>query len=697
MPALNSFDDLCRAVFVSIPSTDTTAWAFSTSADISSAPSSDAEYTLSLLLQCQPYELARSALPSTEAAAASNSSSFPEPLPSPPAGEAPGTMTSKTTPTIMHRRLPLGSVTSPVMEQRVLSILRQAGVKLLELPYDRDMGGSHAVQKSRSEMLQLAAATNAAASGATMLERPVVLAIDDDAEPTSMWLIPEDDWIQYTARVRFWRQESHRLKAVERHTTLVKAIRDRWTTHRRVEVRKQDQEERATSPASSMSANQSSKAGSPFADKGITPSPIATLPSTSGTAYWCYVASNVSLNEQDQAQALLAFVHQYGDELSARSTIRGLIDFIRKQIGDPQLLAWTLDSVNLTEQKLDITLATLDLLACLGLQLVDTTTKISASSSSSSSSSTDTVAMASMTSSGSPRSNSLTVCNGSGGTTSSAKGVISQTPEGSDSVLTATTMEDLVWTFGLEADDRRLVFLVESLHQNKDPARSLSKTIRDRYLHDRHTVAAGSVGPIVNIVMCQLPIETGSPLSLATPPSPQGQQQQLQQSPSKAIDRRPELIVARSRWSKSAAAAGGSAASGGAVGRAGRDLADLARWATSCCTGRLDWLWRWFYGWLRPSSLRRGGGSGSRNAKNARTGSSKSSSKQASRPPSSTVKTRDVFAATQGSEERLNTGSSDQHRSPALRKQDEDDDNDSMSADSGLVIEHRVRSNDENV
>ncbi|KAF9168596.1 hypothetical protein DFQ26_004230 [Actinomortierella ambigua] len=536
----------------------------------------------------------------------------------------------------MHRRLPLESVGSPVMEQRVLSILRQAGVTLLEQPYDRNMGGSYAIQKSRSEMLQLAPSSSTTTTSAP-LERPVVLVIDDENTAASMWLIPEEDWVRYMARVRFWRQESHRIKAAERHATLVQAIHDRWSVHRQViaPVDRHHDGSRSRSASSSSSgtlSNSASAPGSPVAKRATAAAETATIPPIPAmmypsaqlgvTAYQCYVAKKDLQQRQQQqstpvpplyhlgqdpGQALLAFIHQYGDELSARSTIRGLVDFIRRQIGDPELLTWTIDSVNLTEQKLEITEAVLDLLVRLGIERIDTVSTVvvpSSSFSSTSSSSSSSAVTVTATVNDTPRISNLPMCTSPGGGghngNDGSPGMLTQPPttrtshvpgqkavkgeiDGGDAgrrtaaittttTTTAVTMDELVWTFGLDTDDRQLSQWVEMLHQNKDPSRSLSKAIRDRYLYDSHTIAAGSVEPL--LYQPPLPEAEGGSSS----PMHQHSQSSSSSTPVKTIRRRPELVLEHSRWSKRPATGGQGAGrhGGGAVGRARKDLADLA-------------------------------------------------------------------------------------------------------------------------
>ncbi|KAF9978648.1 hypothetical protein BGZ73_001301 [Actinomortierella ambigua] len=688
MSARHSFDDLCRAVFLpSAASANAKAWAFSSPADLANAPTSETENALSLLLQAQPYELPRSALS----------------LSSPPAGEEePGAPASNaavtpataataaaTSTSVMHRRLPLESVGGPVMEQRMLSILRQAGVVLVEQPYDRNMGGSYAIPKSRSELLQLSSTT-------APLERPVVLAIDDEHTSASMWLIPESNWVEYTARVRFWRQESHRVKAVQRQATLVDAIQNRWTIHRQVSVPLDQSHHSYSRPSSASSSgtisNTSSAPGSPLtkntatlaagteADSAlVSPTPTVMQASAQlGTTYQCYVANKDSLPatplyqpQQGQEQALLTFVHQYGDELSAWSLIRGLLDFIRKQIGDPQLLTWTLDSANLTEQKFEITEALLDLLVRLGMERVDTVSNVAVVSSSSTTTTTTTTVTAAINSSSS--SGKTTVDSSrEGASTDRHVGVGGEETNGSAGKGAVTTMDDIVWTIGLDTDDRQLAHWVETLHQNKDPARSLSSAIRDRYLHDRHTIAAGSVEPLV----CPMPTTVGQDLFTQQPiPQPFVS--------SKPVRRRPELVLARSRWSKSTAASGQGAGRGGAVGRARKDLADLARWATSCCSGRLDWLWRWFHAWLRPSSRRRGGSSavGGEGAARGATSSGHHGGRRNSHAPGEAVGKPQYTSV----------------RKPSNGVEGSDDDDDRCEPEIDSAVAHRVRSNDENV
>ncbi|KAF9300771.1 hypothetical protein BGZ74_007520 [Mortierella antarctica] len=461
---------------------------------------------------------------------------------------------------------------------------------LWELPFDRNLTGYSTKTRTEVRDAPLAVAVVLDMDGASPSEGQELEIPQDKAGsgvlPTSesdhqiqdktMLLIPTKDWLQMVSRIRFWRAESHRIKAAQRERVLDELLSQRWKdTH--------------LAPADLSSPPHS--AGS----LSVAPRP-STLPSTESLA--SSVASSplsspristptpspqfcVSLQKQPfqehQLESMVQFMTLYGQEPSASSILRGLFDLIRKQLGEAKVLSWTFDRANLTEQKPEVTVAFLDLLAQLGLEYVapvrvehkkDVFKDQQRVGQLNPSTGTPTLSQSTSYSS-----------------TASHTTVVDDTPTKKPEI----TSTELTWTLGCRMDDRRLEYWIHHLQQSDLPVVNIddqsllpstatssstnlhSKSdqqkknpipvdVRKKLLQDLQTIAAGTIQTLT----------TG------------------------ALKREQAFVLPSSAyvWSNTSSSTPAF-------------VKDLARWA-STCGGRLDWFWSWIFSSFQKSRSKTG-------------------------------------------------------------------------------------------
>ncbi|KAK3807775.1 MAG: hypothetical protein J3Q66DRAFT_356438 [Benniella sp.] len=399
-----------------------------------------------------------------------------------------------------------------------------------------------------------------------------------------MLLVSTKEWLRMTARVRFWRAESHRIKTAQREAVLDTLLTDRWrsaTSHVSPAAISSPPPPPSSSSSGSPARPPTSIPSSPITSEASTPTtPISpSIPSPTLTPPLRSSPFKQTFQEH-QLDSLVQFMTQYGDEPSVSALLRGLLDLIRRQLTEVKVLAWTFDRANLTEQKPEATVAFLDLIARLGLELVVLNQGQVEESK-------KTISV-----SGSP----------SIGTASSS------TSESTTVVATAATGQntstELTWTFGPKVDDRRLEYWVHHVQQPTLPVLKMDEhsllpstasfthgsssksqlvqdqqqnpiplAIRKRFLQDRNTtIPAGTIQDLTSHTHLST---TGT----GTPPPP----------PPVVRDR--SYVLATSRYAISTNA---RASSSGPFTDRVKDVIHLARWA-STCGGRLDWIWVWLF------------------------------------------------------------------------------------------------------
>jgi len=551
---LDSFDRLCQQVFLSSSGNTT----------VESTPDtqSDEETALGLVIRAQVYELPASYTFPTTALE--------------------GTDTSLPNNDQDRRcyRIHLETIDNDALQQRVHAILLKAidPSVLLELPYDRNMSGYTSKTRTEAKDAPLEAPVVLDMGGLSASDEGTTTAAASHNADKTMLLISTKEWLRMTARVRFWRAESHRIKTAQREAVLDTLLTDRWrsaTSH--------------VSPAaiSSPPPPPPSSSGSPTArpPTSIPSSPITSEASTPTTPISPSIPSPTltpplrsspfkQTFQEHQLDSLVQFMTQYGDEPSISALLRGLLDLIRRQLTEVKVLAWTFDRANLTEQKPEATVAFLDLIARLGLELV-----VLNQSQIEESKKTTTISV-----SGSP---SIGTASSS---TSESTTVVASTA--------ATSQTELTWTFGPKVDDRRLEYWVHHVQQATLPVRKMDEhsllpstasfthgsssksqlvqdqpqnpiplAIRKRFLQDRNTIPAGTIQDLTSHTHLST-TGTGMP-----PPPP--------------VVRDRSYVLATSRYAI-------STNTGASSSSPFKDVIHLARWA-STCGGRLDWIWVWLF------------------------------------------------------------------------------------------------------
>ncbi|KAI1306748.1 hypothetical protein EDD11_004674 [Mortierella claussenii] len=618
---LDGFDRLCHSVFMSSSDAGTQSTA------------SQEETALLLVSRAQVYELPPSYTPPwalTGAATEVTDSSLP----------------SVKDHNRLCYRIHLETIADAAEQQDIRKILVDAmdPTLLLELPFDRNMTGcsSKTRTETRVALLELPVVLDmdglASGTVATLtseeagLDTPAEAPLSADNQPSSnfkktMLLFPTKEWLRLTGRIRFWRAESHRIKVAQREAVLDKLLNERWQAAMSTSATSHLLPATTSScpplsgpltaadiPVSSplSSASPSTVISPDSSLRSLTTPHISTLQSQSSPYRQPF--------QEHQLESLVQFMALYGNEPSVTSLLRGLFDLVRRQLTVTRVLAWTFDRANLTEQKPEATVAFLDLLARLGLELVQPNGKqtgrveqanYKAADTLSKPTSATTSASAPLTSTGVRPSTS---------TTSESAAI------GSRDVST-----ELTWTFGARIDDRRLEYWVRTVQQatlpvlrandqsllpstatfmdssNSNIASSLplpnstaqlkqdqgqqqnpiSVTVRKRFLQDSNTIPAGTIH-ILSIA------GKFSPTALSDT--------SVEKGLDSIIARDSSFVLTTSKYALNPSSTSASS-SGLFVDRVKKDVKDLARWA-STCGGRLDWIWAWLFSSFQKSRHR---------------------------------------------------------------------------------------------
>ncbi|KAG0296472.1 hypothetical protein BGZ96_009425 [Linnemannia gamsii] len=574
---LDNFDTLCQQVF--LPSKT----ANRDNAD--PAMTAVQETALSLLSRAQIYEL-QTPLPST--------STTPE-----------GTQNDK-----QYYRIHLEELEDRQQQQKVRDILIQAidPSLLVTLPYDRNLSGYSSKTRTEATEAPLESTVvldmgglsspepaNESTLASSSLTTDSKTDIDDDTTSKTMLLVSVKEWLRLTGRIRFWRAESHRVKAAQREIVLNGLLEERWRTVASL-----------ASPSTLISSPPQSS-GSPTAAAHTSktlPSSAVSSPSTQSPSLTSSVpvsppASVVSSAltkpsaykqpfQEHQLESLIQFMATYGDEPSATSILRGLLDLTRRQLTDATVLSWTFDRANLTEQKPEVTVAFLDLVARLGLELVNLSALETAEQ----------------------QQKDVTKRPAPAPTTSYSSTASDATVVGTSKSATPVQSTSLTWTFSARIDDHRLEYWIHHLQQNTLPVAKVDHqsllpstasfapinnhsamatgstsssgaeqrpnpiplTIRKRFLQDRQTIPAGNIQPLIN-----------PHTSIDTNATTKG---------TNMIVRDSTFVLATSKYTLPSSSS--SSSSQGLFMNVKKDVKDLARWA-STCGGRLDWIWAWLF------------------------------------------------------------------------------------------------------
>ncbi|KAG0077598.1 hypothetical protein BGZ93_011239 [Podila epicladia] len=461
---------------------------------------------------------------------------------------------------------------------------------LWEPPFDRNLTGYSTKTRTEVRDAPLAAAVVLDMDGALYSEGQESETSQDKAgsgvlstsesdhqnQDKTMLLIPTKDWLWMVSRIRFWRSESHRIKAAQRERVLDELLSQRWKDTHLAPTAVSSPPHLAGSltvtPRSSTLPSAESLASS-VASSPL-PSRHASIPIFS--ARFCISLQKLPFQEH-QLEPLVQFMILYGQEPSASSILRGLFDLIRKQLGESKVLSWTFDRANLTEQKPEVTVAFLDLLAQLGLEYVapvrvEHKEEIFKDQQSGGQLNPCT---------GTPSLSQSTSYSSTASHTTAVVDTPTKKPE-----ITST---ELTWTLGCRMDDRRLEYWIHHLQQSNLPVVNIddqsllpstatssstnlhSKSdqqkknpipvdVRKKLLQDRQTIAAGSIQALT----------TG------------------------ALKREQAFVLPSSAYAWSNTSSSTPAF-----------VKDLARWA-STCGGRLDWFWSWIFSSFQKSRSKTG-------------------------------------------------------------------------------------------
>ncbi|KAF9999360.1 hypothetical protein BGZ79_007041 [Entomortierella chlamydospora] len=561
---LDPFDTLCHKVFIANADTG-----FDQSPPI---PTNE-ETALSLVSRAQVYEFPASY---TIPASFTNTSL--------------STATAVTAPQDRRcYRIHLETIEDLTVQQSVYQILIEAidPAALLELPFDRSLSGYSSKTRTEScestldtpvvlDMGQLSAPSEEEQGSTIVDQQPI------ENNNKTMLLVPTAEWLRMSGRVRFWREESHRIKSAKREVVLNGLLNERWKPLSSITVSSPPPTSgslvAATIPPTSLPSPEPSN---PSSTVSSLRSPISQeqSPGLTSRPSACKQAF-----QEHQLDTLAQFMTQFGEELSASSILKGLLNLIQRQLTEEKVLSWTFDRANLTEQKAEVTTAFLDLGARLGLELVEANIDWDANS---------TLNQATLNSTDSTATNVVVVTDGNKEKQST----------------------DLTWTFGSKIDDRRLEYWIQNIQQSSLPVlktdipidstlplsnpslnqrqsqqdrkpNPVPAAILKRFLQDRHTIAAGSIQVLMTKVIPSEPSLNAPVTSVSEIP----------------VVRDRSFVLVTSKYALSSTNTT-SSSSGLFVHRVGKDVMSLARWASSC-GGRLDWLWAWLFASFRKSRYR---------------------------------------------------------------------------------------------
>ncbi|KAG0380114.1 hypothetical protein BGX24_010144 [Mortierella sp. AD032] len=610
---LDNFDTLCQQVF--LPSHN-----LSKNADPAQTTSVQ-ETALSLLSRAQIYEL-------------------PTPLASSASAISITTTTAESTAQNdkHYYRIHLEELEDRQQQQKVRDILVQSiePSVLVVLPYDRNLSGYSSKTRTEATEAPLETAVVLDMGGLSSAESESAAPVtgsssiadnktnDDinDATSKTMLLVAVKEWLRLTGRIRFWRAESHRIKAAQREVALDGLLEERWSAATSSAL--------PSTPISSPPQSSGSLTAAALTPKTL-PSSTVSTPSTAGSSPSSVPtsplasASPPSLTkfstykqpfQEHQLESLVQFMTTYGDEPSATSILRGLLDLTRRQLTESAVLSWAFDRANLTEQKPEVTVAFLDLIAQLGLELVNPSALATGMQESGHSSDQDL-----------PLKPPAPTATASYSSTASDTTVV-----GTPNSVIPVQSTDLTWTFGTRIDDRRLEYWIHHLQQGTLPVAKVDHqsllpstasfaptnnhatttspasgseqkpnpvplTIRKRFLQDRHTIPAGTIQPVANP---RTDTNASAHAKSGTPSN-------------NTFVRDSTFVLATSKYAlSSSSSSSGGQGSGLFVNRVKKDVKDLARWA-STCGGRLDWIWAWLFSSFQKS--RREAKSASRKAR----------------------------------------------------------------------------------
>ncbi|KAG0199673.1 hypothetical protein BGX28_007087 [Mortierella sp. GBA30] len=576
----DAFDSLCQQVFMAIPD----------SAHQTSTLPSKEETALSLLSQAQVYELPSSyALPSKPTSRTESTG-------------APSSAIQDRT----YYRIHLENIEDPLLQALVQDILVHAidSSALLELPFDRNLSGYSSRTRTEAreapleaavvlDMMDLSSEEEAPASPPITDNQGATNSSSDSnsgATNKTMLLVPTGSWIRMTSRIRYWRAESHRIKAAEREVILDRLLDERWkvvTSHH------------SPTAISSPPPSSGSLVSSTIPPTSLPPSPALTpSPSTASSPRpTSALQAPIPLTrsspykqpfQEHQLDSLVQFMLIYGDEPSAASILRGLLDLIRRQLTERKVLLWTFDRANMTEQKPEVTVAFLDLVARLGLELLTT----------------DRDQDCSQRPPLPAESNSLS--------SSTSNLTIAAPPQAlGKSSKPNSSSTDLRWTFGSKMDDHRLEYWIHHLQQASLPVlkmddQSLLPSTASFIATADHplSTATASQNPIPvttrrRFLQGHITIPAGAIQILATTTTSSSSALDV---PTAAVIRERSFVLTKSKYALLASSSGetGSSAPILFVNRFKKDVKDLARWA-STCGGRLDWIWAWLFSTFQRS------------------------------------------------------------------------------------------------
>ncbi|KAF9197603.1 hypothetical protein BGZ49_001881 [Haplosporangium sp. Z 27] len=544
---LDSFDTLCHKVFIAHAETGF---------DQPPLIPTDEETALSLVSRAQVYELP---------------SSYP--IPTSFSLNATGSTISQDR---RCYRIHLETVEDPIVRQSVYQILLETidPAALLELPFDINLSGynSNTRTESRKSVLDTPVVLDMGQISATAEEQGSVSSVSGDqqtiGDKKTMLLVSTDEWLRMSGRVRFWRQESHKIKAAKREVVLDNLLNERWKLIASLSVVSSPPPTSGSLVAGTIPFNPQS----PLVSSTSSPTASSPRSSTGSQTRLPEVVVRPSTYKQilqeDQLSALAQFMTEFGDEHSATSILKGLLDLIRRQLTEEKVLSLTIDRANLTEQKEEVTVAFLDLVARLGLELVEITIDQDVDSSI----------------------------------------IVSPPLNGGDPPEVSKKNDrkrstDLTWTFGSKVDDRRLEYLIQNIQKSSLPALKMGTTLDStlplsdpshkqhqkqqdrrknpipaatlkRFLQDRHTIPAGSIQNFTTKVGFSDSPSNAPVLSTYDRP----------------VIRDRSFVLANSKYALSSS--GSTSSSELFVHRVRKDVVYLARWASSC-GGRLDWIWAW--------------------------------------------------------------------------------------------------------
>lgn len=455
---------------------------------------------------------------------------------------------------------------------------------LLELPFDRNLAGYSSKTRTEVRDAPLAAAVVLDMGGLVspeietqdQLGSEVLTASDHQNQEKTMLLIPTKEWLRMVSRIRFWRAESHRIKTAQRERILDELVAQRWEASLASNILSSPPHSVGSLTAAPRTSTLPPETQSPASSVASSPlsSPRSSIPTPTGPRL-CASLQKQPFQEH-QLESLVQFMVLYGQEPSASSILRGLFDLIRKQLGETKVLSWTFDRANLTEQKPEVTIAFLDLLAVLGLEYAAPVSEHNE----------DVVVKDQQGDQLDPSAGAPTLSETkSYSSTASQSTVVANDISAKKPEIAST---DLTWSLGCRMDDRRLEYWMHHLQQSNLP---VVKVDDQSLLPSTATSSTNLHGKSYGQKKNPIPVDARKKFFQERQTIAAGTIQVL----TGTLKREQAFVLPSSSYAWSNVSSSSTPTF----------VKDLARWASSC-GGRLDWIWSWIFSSFQRSRSKAG-------------------------------------------------------------------------------------------